>query len=91
MYAVVVLAFYLDSHEMSGISSRIVCLFTMSSATFLICQRYDFFKSMLLTKRLPIINRPFEDSLPVHLVSSCASGMFATSEFVNSLGLCIGS
>jgi len=39
---------------------------------------YDFFKTSLLSQALPI-NWQFEDALPVHLVSSCAAGLFATT------------
>ncbi|KAF9535738.1 dicarboxylic acid transporter [Crepidotus variabilis] len=40
---------------------------------------YDYFKSVLLSGPLPIIDRQLEDKLPVHLMSSCAAGMFATT------------
>jgi len=48
-------------------------------AKFLICRRYDFFKTVLLSQGLPIFNCRFEDALPVHLVSSCAASLFATT------------
>ena len=54
-------------------------------AKFLIFQRYDFFKQVLLSQALPVFNWRFEDALPVHLVSSCAAAVFATSKLLPCL------
>ncbi|CAA7259983.1 unnamed protein product [Cyclocybe aegerita] len=40
---------------------------------------YDFFKTTLLAKPVPIVDYQFRDDLPLHLVSSCAAGLFATT------------
>ncbi|KAF5311781.1 hypothetical protein D9619_003119 [Psilocybe cf. subviscida] len=40
---------------------------------------YDFFKTTLLSRPLPVVDYQFRDSLPLHLVSSCLAGMFATT------------
>jgi hypothetical protein len=49
---------------------------------------YDFFKAALLIRPLPVINCQLEDTLPVHLISSCAAGMFATSWVLHYEKLC---
>lgn len=40
---------------------------------------YDLIKTTLIQNPIPIINYEFRDNLPLHLVSSCLAGMFATS------------
>ncbi|KAK2461710.1 hypothetical protein APHAL10511_006173 [Amanita phalloides] len=40
---------------------------------------YDFFKSTLLNRQLPVVNYQFRDNLVLHVVSSCLSGTFATT------------
>lgn len=62
-----------------------MCCFLLSpiktwKALFFI--RYDFFKTTLLSNPVPFIDHQFRDNLSLHLVSSCLSGMFATSKFI---------
>ncbi len=40
---------------------------------------YDLIKTTLIQNPVPIIDYEFRDTLPLHLVSSCLAGMFATS------------
>jgi len=40
---------------------------------------YDLIKATLIQNPIPGINYEFRDSLPLHLVSSCLAGMFATT------------
>lgn len=42
--------------------------------------RYDFFKSTLLHRRLPIVDYQTRDNLLLHVFSSCLSGTVATSQ-----------
>lgn len=43
--------------------------------------RYDFFKTSLLSSRLPVINYQFRDNLLCHSVASCLAGTVATSRW----------
>lgn len=43
--------------------------------------RYDFFKSTLLRKPVPIIDYQFHDNLGLHVAASLMAGTFATSSF----------
>ncbi|KAK7467481.1 hypothetical protein VKT23_004533 [Stygiomarasmius scandens] len=40
---------------------------------------YDFFKSTLINRTIPIIDYQLRDSLPLHALASCMAGTFATT------------
>jgi len=40
---------------------------------------YDFFKSAILHRRVPVIDYQFHDTLLAHVIASCLSGTFATT------------
>ena len=65
-----------------------VIIFPTSITLCLSYISYDFFKAALLIRPLPLMNRQLEDTLPVHLISSCAAGLFATSWVLHYEKLC---
>lgn len=67
-----------------GVSSRIVSEYQCLPryVRLIICTTsYDYFKTLLLGRPIPIIDYQLRDSLLLHVIASCLAGTIATSSY----------
>jgi hypothetical protein len=60
--------------------ARELILRTSSRALTFLRTSYDFFKSKLMHRVIPVFNTKLKDSILLHSISSCLAGLVATSE-----------